>query len=187
MIIKKIAIAAIAVFTAVAVCQASRLVPASFGGVRDDDKETNTQEKDSTETEDAETVSWEELEPGDTLSFSLEDDFPETIKGLEVLSDFLPEDVELEWTGKKLKAPKAGKIKYSKEDEEFIDKKESDNPSGLSVKYNKKKGTVSGSFTVYTVKNEKKLKKYKAKFSGKAGQSMPVYVNKRQVSTAVIE
>ncbi len=119
--------------------------------------------------------------------FTFEDDFPDEIGGYEVLTEFLPDGVGLEWTGKKLKAPKAGKVKYSKKEEGFVDKKDSDNPSGLSVKYNKKKGTVSGSFKVYVAKSEKKLKTYTAKFSGKLGGSMNVTIKKKVVTTAIIE
>ena len=104
-----------------------------------------------------------------------------------MLSSFLPEGVSLEWTGKKLKAPKSGKVKYSKKDEDFVDKKNSDNPSGLSVKLNKKKGTVSGSFKIYVAKSEKKLKSYKAKFSGTLGGSLSVTLKKKVIATAAIE
>ena len=104
-----------------------------------------------------------------------------------MLDSFLPDGVELEWTGKSLKAPKAGKVKYSKKDEDFIDKKDSDNPAGLKIKFNKKKKTVSGSFKIYVAKSEKKLKSYTAKFSGKVGVSMQITVKKKVVATATIE
>ena len=109
------------------------------------------------------------------------------ISGYEVLSEFLPDGVALEWTGKKLKAPKAGKVKYSKKEEAFVDTRDSENPSGLSVKYNKKTGKISGTFKVYVAKSEKKLKSFKAKFSGKLGDSMGVIVKGKRVATAVIE
>ena len=51
-----------------------------------------------------------------TLTFTLED-MAEDIGGYEVLSEFLPEGVEVTWTGKKFKMPKAGKVKYSKSEE----------------------------------------------------------------------
>ena len=134
-----------------------------------------------------ETEEQEEEEQDSGYAFAFEDDFPDEIGGYEVLTDFLPDGVELEWTGKKFKAPKAGKVKYSKKEGDFVDTKDSDNPSGLTVKYNKKKGTVSGSFKVYVAKSEKKLKTYTAKFSGKLGDSMKVTIKKKVVSTAIIE
>ena len=75
----------------------------------------------------------------------------------------------------------------SDQEEAFVDTKDSENPSGLSVKYSKKTGKVSGSFKVYVAKSEKKLKTYKAKFSGKLGESMGVTVNGKSVATAVID
>ena len=180
MTFKNIALASFAVVAAVAVCQAGGLRPASSSYY--EPKETTYE----TDDEESEAIDLSELEAGDTLYFSIED-FPDTIGGLDVLTDFLPDGVELEWTGKKLKAPKAGKVKYSKKDEDFVDTKDSDNPSGLSVKLNKKKGTVSGSFKIYLAKSEKKLKSVKAKFSGKAGGSMAVRVKGSVVTTAVIE
>ena len=104
-----------------------------------------------------------------------------------MLSSFLPEDVELEWTGKKLKAPKSGKIKYSKKEEDFVDARDSDNPSGLSAKLKKSKGTVSGSFKIYVAKSKKKVKSYTAKFSGKVGESMNVVLKKKVIATATIQ
>ena len=109
------------------------------------------------------------------------------IDGYEVLTEFLPSGVALEWTGKKLKAPKSGRVKYSKKDGGFIAKKDSENPSGLSVKYNKSSGKVSGSFKVYVAKTETKLKSYSARFSGTLGDEMRVSVKGKQVGTATIQ
>ena len=177
---KNIALAALAVVVGVVVCQAGGLRPSSSSYY---EPKTVTDKGD----DDLEAIDLSELEAGDSFSFSIEDDFPETINGLDVLTDFLPDGVELEWTGKKLKAPKGGKVKYSKKDEDFVDTKDSDNPSNLSVKLNKKKGTVSGSFKIYLAKSEKKLKSVKAKFSGKVGESLAVRVKNTLVATAVIE
>ena len=121
------------------------------------------------------------------LTFSFEDDMPDEIAGYEVLSEFLPDGVTLEWTGKKLKAPKAGKVKYSKKEGGFVDTKDSENPSGLSVRYNKTSGKVSGSFKIYVAKTEKKLKSYSARFSGTIGEEMNVSVKGKQVGTATIQ
>ena len=106
---------------------------------------------------------------GDSYSFSLADEV-EYIGDYDVLTEFLPSGVDVEWTGKKFKTPKAGKIKYSKDEEAFVDKRESENPSGLKLKYSKKSDKVTGSFKVYcqyeNKKGKLKLKTYKAKVSG---------------------
>lgn len=185
MTVRNIGIMVFSAIAAVSVCQAGGLRPASSsdydygyssgGGTSSSDDEND---------EERETLT---LEKGDEISFAFEEDFPEEIGGLEVLTEFLPDGVPLEWNGKKLKAPKAGKIKYSKSEEAFVDKKDSNNPSGLSAKYSKKKGTISGSFKVYVAKSETKLKSYKAKFSGKLGDTMKVYVKGKLVATAVVE
>ena len=179
--IKKAIITAAALFAAVAICHGK--LTATPSGAREDEEEIVEEEE---EEEEENTLDLNKLERGATVSFSFEDEFPETVNGYEVLTEFLPDGVSLEWTGKKLKAPKAGKIKYSKKDEGFIDKKKSDNPSGLSVKVNKKKGTISGSFKIYVAKSEKKLKSYKAKFSGKVGESLSVTLKKKVLTTATI-
>ena len=108
------------------------------------------------------------LEPESGLTFSFVDDLDDLPFPYEVLP-FSPEGVEVEWTGKKFKTPKAGKVKYIKSDGDFGDAKDSDNPCGLKVSINKKTGRVSGSFKVYTAKTEKKLKTYTAKISGYVG------------------
>ena len=170
-----------AVFTAMAVvlCQGGIFAPVASDYDSDYEEDWEDEEEEREELD---------LESETEFSFTFEDEFPEEIGGREVLTEFLPDGVSLEWTGKKLKAPKAGKVKYSKKEGGFVDKKDSDNPSGLTVKYNKKKGTVSGSFKVYVAKSEKKLKTYTAKFSGKLGGSMSVSIKKQGVvTTAVIE
>ncbi len=114
------------------------------------------------------------LEPEDSLTFSLED-FPDEVMGYEVLSEFLPEGVDIVWTGKKFKAPKAGRVKYSKKEEDFVSTSD-ENPCGLKISINKKTGRVSGSFKVYCAKSEKKLKSYTAKFGGYLGGELTVSV-----------
>ena len=103
------------------------------------------------------------LEPEDTLSFSV-DGLPDEIAGMEVLSEFLPDGTEVTWTGKKFKTPKAGKVKYSKKEGDFVATKE-DNPAGLKLSISKN-GRVTGSFKIYVAKSEKKVKAYTAKVSG---------------------
>lgn len=128
------------------------------------------------ETSEGSSFSISDLEPGDELSFSVED-LPEEIQGREVLEEFLPSGITVEWTGKKFKVPKAGKVKYSKSEEGFVTTRE-DNPCGLKLKVNKKKGTVSGSFKVYVAKSEKKVKTYTAKVSGRLGETLTVKISK---------
>lgn len=116
------------------------------------------------------------LEPEDSVTFSLEE-FADEIGGYEVLSEFLPEGIDIEWTGKKFKAPKAGRVKYSKSEEDFVTTND-ENPCGLKISINKKTGKVKGSFKIYVQKSEKKLKRYTAKISGNLGSSLVVTVKK---------
>lgn len=123
-------------------------------------------------------VDGEELEPGDSLSFEIDDeDFPETIGGNEVLTEYLPYGISVEWTGKKFKTPKSATPKVKKIDGDYeivVSDKGADNPCALKVSYKKKTGKVSGSFKIYTVyensKGKPKIKKYSAKFSGSLGE-----------------
>ena len=106
--IKKATITALALFAAAATSHGSRLAPSSsYYGDSEDEQEVADGKNDAgdAEAEEREPIDLSQLEAGDTLSFSFEDDFPEEINGYEVLSSFLPEGVSLEWTGKKLKAP----------------------------------------------------------------------------------
>ena len=115
------------------------------------------------------------FEAGDSLTFSVED-MPDEIDGKDVLSEFLPDGIEVEWTGKKFKVPKAGKVKYSKKEEGFVSTSE-ENPCGLKLKVSKK-GAVSGSFKIYVEKSEKKVKSYTAKVSGTLGGTLKVKISK---------
>lgn len=125
------------------------------------------------------------------LTFSLDTtDFPADIDGNEVLTEYLPEDVEVEWTGKKLKTPKSATPKVKKIDGEYevvVSEKGEDNPSGLKLSYKKKKGTVSGSFKVYALSENKKgklkLKSYSAKISGVLGSEDGLTVKISKVGT----
>ena len=127
------------------------------------------------------------LEPESELTFTLSADVDELPFPYEVLS-FSPDGVGVEWTGKKFKTPKAGKVKYVKSDEDFDDVKDSDNPCGLKVSINKKTGKVSGSFKIYTAKTEKKLKTYTAKISGYVGsETLTVTVKKIGTVSASLE
>lgn len=116
------------------------------------------------------------LEPEDSLSFSL-DEMADEIDGYPVLSEYLPDGVEVEWTGSKFKTPKGGSVKYSKKEEDFVTTSE-DNPAGLKVSINKKSGRVKGSFKVYVQKSEKKVKSYKASISGSLGSDLVITVKK---------
>ena len=168
--IKKTILTAVAILAVIAVCQA-KLKASS------ESESTGSTTSSSSVT----------LGEGETLTFSLSEESLDEIDGYEVLTEYLPDGVTLEWTGKKLKAPKSGKVKYSKKDGGFIAKKDSENPSGLSVKYNKSSGKVSGSFKVYVAKTETKLKSYSARFSGTLGDEMRVSVKGKQVGTATIQ
>ena len=114
------------------------------------------------------------LEAG-SYTFSV-DDMPDEIGGKDVLSEFLPDGIEVEWTGKKLNVPKAGKVKYRKSEDDFVSTSE-ENPCGLKLKMTKK-GKVSGSFKVYVGKSERKLKSYTAKVSGTLGGTLKVKISK---------
>lgn len=179
MSIKKTILAAVAILAAIAVSQAASLTASS-----ESESSSTTQTSSSTSSESSGSVS---MEAGESLSFSLDEESLDEIDGYEVLSEFLPGGVALEWTGSKLKAPKSGKVKYSKKDGGFVDTKDSENPSGLSVRYNKNSGKVSGSFKIYVSKSDKKLKSYSAKFSGTLGGEMSVKVKGKQVATATIQ
>ena len=127
------------------------------------------------------------LEPESSLTFTLAGDLEDLPFPYEVLA-FSPDGVDVEWTGKKFKTPKAGKVKYIKSDEDFGDSKDSDNPCGLKISINKKTGKVSGSFKVYTAKTEKKLKTYTAKVSGYVGsESLTVTIKKIGAIAASLE
>ena len=125
------------------------------------------------------------------LTFSLDStDFPADINGNEVLTEYLPDGVEVEWTGKKLKTPKSSAPKVKKVDgvyEVVVSEKGEDNPSGLKLSYKKKKGTVSGSFKVYAISEGKngrlKLKSYSAKVSGVFGSEDGLTVKISKVGT----
>jgi hypothetical protein len=124
---------------------------------------------------------------GDYLTFSMDtDEFPEYIGDAEVLFEYLPDAIDVEWTGKKLKTPKSAAPKVKKIDGEYeivVSEKGEDNPCGLKLSYKKKSGKVSGSFKVYaayeTKKGKLKLKKYSAKVSGYIGEdSLTVTIKK---------
>lgn len=128
-----------------------------------------------------------ELEPESDLTFSLAGDMDELPFPYELLA-FSPDGVSVEWTGKKFKTPKAGKVKYVKSDGDFDDVKDSENPCGLKVSINKKTGKVSGSFKIYTAKTEKKLKTYTAKITGYVGsESLTVTIKKIGTLSASLE
>ena len=107
------------------------------------------------------------LEPDTSLTFSMSDG-PDEINGMEVLAEYLPDGIDVTWTGSKFKVPKAGKVKYSKKEEDFVSKKD-ENMCGFKISVNKKSGTVKGSFKVYVQKSDKKLKAYSASFRGTLG------------------
>ena len=120
------------------------------------------------------------LEPQDSLFFSVED-LPDEIDGSPVLSEFLPDGIEVTWTGKRFKVPAAGFVKYSKKEGDFVATKD-ENPCGFKISISKK-GKVSGSFKVYVQKSEKKVKAYSAKFSGYLDGDIALSIKKAGVYT----
>lgn len=125
------------------------------------------------------------LEPEDSLTFTLEE-MADEIAGYPVFSEYLPDGIEVEWTGKKFKTPKSGSVKYSKKEDDFITTND-DNPCGFKISINKKTGKVSGSFKVYVQKSEKKVKSYSAKVSGYLGSELVVTVKKVGTFAATLE
>lgn len=109
------------------------------------------------------------LEPDTSLTFTLTD-APDEINGMEVLSEYLPDGIDVTWTGSKFKVPKSSKPKFSKKEEDFVtSEKRDENNCGFKISVNKKSGAVKGSFKVYVQKSEKKLKAYSASFRGTLG------------------
>lgn len=101
-------------------------------------------------------------------TFTFDADIDELSEGYEWLSDISPDGECITCTAKKWKAEKAGKVKFNKKDGDY--ETSDTNPSALKISYSKKKGTFSGSFVLYgmkeTDKGTYKLKKYKASFKG---------------------
>lgn len=151
---------------------------------------------DRTEDDTALERSWDGiLDAGDVLSFELWD-APEEIGGQEVLDEFLPDGIEVEWTGKKFKTPKSAspKVKKDKDTGDYeivVSEKGEDNPCGLKVNYKKKSGKVSGSFKVYTYSESKKgkpkIKSWSAKFTGTLGYELSVTIKKAGNFIATLE
>lgn len=127
------------------------------------------------------------LEPEDGLMFSVAD-IEDEIGGYPVLTEFLPEGIEVTWTGKKFKVPKAGRVKYSKKEGDFIATRD-ENPCGFTISISKKTGKVKGSFKVYVAVSEKKLKSYTATFSGYlGGEELSLSIKKAGVyATATLD
>ena len=125
------------------------------------------------------------LEPEDSLTFTV-GEMPDEIGGLPVFSEYLPDGIEVEWTGKKFKTPKAGSVKYSKKEGDFIATRD-ENPCGFKMSISKKSGKVSGSFKVYVQKSEKKVKSYTAKVSGYLGSDLVVTIKKVGSFEATLE
>ena len=132
-----------------------------------------------------------------SMTFSLDtSEFPDTIGGNEVLTEFLPVGVLVTVSGSKLKTPKASSPKVKKVEGDYevvVKEKGEDNPSGLKLKYKKKTGKVTGSFKIYTLNEnttgKPKLKKYSAKVSGTLGSEggLTVTVSKAGRFSATLE
>lgn len=155
------------------------VMPASFGGVK------LPSSGSSLSVSGGKAFSYGEiyLEPEEGFMFSIAD-MEDEIGGYPVLSEYLPEGIEVTWTGKKFKVPKAGKVKYSKSEGDFVATRD-ENPCGFSISISKKTGKVKGSFKVYVAVSEKKLKAYTASFSGYlGGESLSVSIKKAGVYAA---
>ena len=81
------------------------------------------------------------------------------------IGDYLPTDIAISSSGGKWMLPKAGTVKYSRTDEDFIATNE-ENPSGLKLAFATKTGTFKGSFKAYAEVSETRLKKYTATVTG---------------------
>jgi len=84
---------------------------------------------------------------------------------MEILYDYLPWEVEFS-TGARWSLPAAGLVKYDKENDDWYDSKDSENPAGLKLTYVAKTGAFKGSFKVYAVTASGTLKKLTANVSG---------------------
>ena len=82
-----------------------------------------------------------------------------------VWEEFLP-GMAVTVSGGRWTLPAKGSVKFVKDDEEYVDFKDSENPSGLNLKYAPKTGLFTGSFKVYGVTDAGKAKSYTAKVTG---------------------
>ena len=82
-----------------------------------------------------------------------------------VLEDFLPTNVEFS-AGARWTFPAGGKVKVDKKTGEVLDSKNSQNPSALKLSYAPKTGLFKGTFKVYAMTAQGRLKKYSAKVNG---------------------
>ena len=83
-----------------------------------------------------------------------------------VLYDFLPWEVPFTTAGAKWAFPAAGNVKYDKDEDDYVDSKDSLNPAGLKLTYVSKTGTFKGTFKMYIVDSAGKFKKLTANVSG---------------------
>ena len=87
--------------------------------------------------------------------------------GYELLEEFLPREVSVVQKGSKwivADGAKAGQIKLV--DGEVVDKKESENPSGLKLTFMAKTGIFKGTFKAYALDGKGKLKSFSATVNG---------------------
>ena len=98
-----------------------------------------------------------------SLSFMLADE-PENAD-MDMLYDFLPWEVEFS-AGARWSTPAAGSIKYDRDEDEYVDAKDSDNPAGLKLTYVQKTGAFKGSFRLYALDSSGRLKKLAANVAG---------------------
>ena len=72
-----------------------------------------------------------------------------------VLTEHLPDGLDVDQIGKKWVVDKAGKVVYAKGTTKVDETKLGKNPSALKLKYNSKDGSFSGSFKIYSASGNK--------------------------------
>ncbi|MBR1870285.1 MAG: hypothetical protein IJ802_00465, partial [Kiritimatiellae bacterium] len=84
-----------------------------------------------------------------------------------ILDEFSPDGVEVSRKGARLVLPKAGRVKYSRAEEDFVlSSGGEDNPAALKLTYPASTGLVKGSFKIYQAVSETRLKTWSATLWG---------------------
>lgn len=76
----------------------------------------------------------------------------------DVMDEYLPGTMEITIANGKISAPPAGRVKYSRAEEDFVVSGNEENPAGLKLSYQGSTGIARGSFKVYRALSEKRLK-----------------------------
>ena len=92
--------------------------------------------------------------------------FPASVGGVQVLSQFLPQNTSATISGNKITLPKGAAVKFDKSKNEFVTSTPA-NPASLKLSLAAATGTMKGSFAVYLANpGATKAKKISAKVSG---------------------